>query len=240
MTEILSQEEIDALLDAISSMVPHREIKNIKDFGNYLVQNIEDNDKNSFANQNVNIFQGPHVTVSKRLINDIYTQAVVKEPKAIIKIGNIEIIPINICPSCKNYHYDEEVQEVYNTSKPSKPFRDKNKKLTESELLKKWRVDNRTICCKKCNTYFQPTIAYSETETSDPYLCKYQTIKTLDDWFIKERKAKIQLFSTRTKTITFTKKGTSFLWDTFLNDPVNGMETCPKGLMFKRSIPYNI
>ena len=38
MTEILSQEEIDALLDAISSMVPHREIKNIKDFGNYLVQ----------------------------------------------------------------------------------------------------------------------------------------------------------------------------------------------------------
>ena len=91
MTEILSQEEIDALLDAISSMVPHREIKNIKDFGNYLVQNIEDNDKNSFANQNVNIFQGPHVTVSKRLINDIYTQAVVKEPKATIKIGRAHV-----------------------------------------------------------------------------------------------------------------------------------------------------
>lgn len=227
MTKILSQEEIDALLNGISTL-PSWDIKDVNDLAKYLVNKIE---KNSFADHHVNLFQGQHITISRQLINDVYTQALVKEPKAIVKIGNIEIIPINICPSCKHYHYDEEVQEIYNTSMPNRVFQEKNKKLTTSELLKKWRLDNRTICCKKCNTYFQPTIAYSETENSDPYLCKYQTIKTLDDWFIAERKAKIQLFSAKTKTITFTKKGTSFLWDTFLKDPVNGMETCPKGLM---------
>ncbi len=232
MSEILSQDEIDALLNAISSSpTPSPKISNLKEFGKYLIQKKVEMDKNSFENQNVNIFQGPHITLNKSLINNVYTQAVVKEPKAIVKLGNIEIIPINLCPSCNHYHYDEEVQEIYSTSNPSLSFITKNKNLKGYDLDKKWKTENRTICCKKCNAYFQPTIVYSESENSDPYLCKMQTIDTLDKWFLTERKAKIQLFSISTKTIVFNQSRTSLFWDIFLDENVNGMSTCPTGLL---------
>ncbi|HMV41018.1 MAG TPA: hypothetical protein PK079_11930 [Leptospiraceae bacterium] len=230
MTEILSQEEIDALLDAIG-MDPEPQIDTLQDLSNYLIQKRIEKKKNSFEEQYVNLFQGPHIQVTKSLINNVYTQAAVKEPKAIVKIGNIEIIPINICPTCNNYHYDEEVQEIYSESKPDKSFISKNKKLKEYDLIKKWKMENRTICCKKCKTYFQPTIVYSKTHNSIPYFCKLQTVKTLDDWFLTERKSKIQLFSLKTKTIKINKNRTSFLWNVFLNKNINGMETCPQALL---------
>ncbi|MEM7184678.1 MAG: hypothetical protein AAF518_27530 [Spirochaetota bacterium] len=233
MTEILSQAEIDALLNAISShdSIIYQPINDISELSNYLQKRSEVIDKNSFAYRHVHSFQGPHIVLSKQLINDTYTRLAIKEPKAIITIGSMEIIPINICPACNNYHYEEEVQGIYETSNPSQEFIQKNKTLSAFELERKWRVFNRTICCQKCGTYFQPTVVFSETEIADPYLCKYQTIEALDSWFYQERKSKIELFSTKTKTVTFHKTATTFFWDIFINDPVNGMETCPKGLL---------
>lgn len=249
MTVILSQDEIDEILVKLGTytqaevdlllnnlLTPKEkpiffdQIKGVQDLAKFLIQEAVDKNKNSFENLYVNSFQGSHITLSKQIINDVYTQSAVKEPKAIVKIGNIEIIPINICPSCKNYHYDEEVQEIYSESKPSTEFISKNEGLKEYEMIRKWKTENRTICCKKCNLYFQPTIVYSESENYHPYLCKLQTIKTLDDWFYSERTSKIELFSLKTKTIVFGKT-TSLLWDVFLNESVNGIETCPQGLL---------
>jgi hypothetical protein len=49
-------------------------------------------------------------------------------------------------------------QEIYNTSKTSTTFREKKLTINRAFLKKKYRLDNRTIRCKKCDTYFQPTV----------------------------------------------------------------------------------
>lgn len=232
--EKLSSTEVDALLNALMSnrepliplIVPR--INNLEDFAEFIVYK---ETENSFADSHINTFQGNHIVVDKWVISNAYTQSAVKEPKAIVKIGNIEIIPINICPSCKNFHYDEEVQEIYAESKPSREFASKNERLKEYELIRKWKSENRTICCKKCKIYFQPTIVYSETENSDPYLCKQQTIKALDDWFQAEKTSKLELFSLKTETIQFERYTATLFWDVFLSEYVNGMETCPRALL---------
>jgi len=240
ITGSLSQEELNALLGGTYDYVPV--IRTIKDLGNLLAKQIEVHNHKSFAERYVNIFQGPHITVTKELISEVYSKTSSKEPKAIVKVGDIEIIPINICPSCNYYHYDEEVQEIYNTSRPSANFISKFKSLSEIEILRKWRTENRTICCKKCSTYFQPTIAYSQSDATDPYLCKTQTIDTLKNWFkyITDQKVKVHLFSNSTKTIETQGNKSILYWDVFLKEPINGMEKCPKGILtnIARYTPY--
>ena len=107
MPRILSEAEIDALLSAITQGKP-KKIDSFEELADYITQKRPTADENPWVSESVDMFQGPHVYVDKKNIDQIFNDISLLEPKAIYKLGGVEFIPVNICPHCKNPIYDEE------------------------------------------------------------------------------------------------------------------------------------
>lgn len=229
--DVLTQEEIDILLGAISPS-PVFEVNSVEDFSKAILEAVA---KNSPQNRE-NLFQGPHISISKNDLDEIYGKLSMEEPEAIAKIGNSELIPVNVCPHCQSYHKDSEITRLYSNAMPDRNFVLQYNKLGKSKIIRKWRTERQTVICPHCNKPFQPTIVFSEDATVyTPSLCKLQVINDLDEWFaggFTKDQSSCRLFSSQTGTVKVDKSGkTTLYWDIFTNDSVDGLKRAPAHLL---------
>ncbi|MDH5654441.1 MAG: hypothetical protein OEZ34_00915 [Spirochaetia bacterium] len=230
--DILTQEEIDMLLRPIEIHTSPDKINSINDLSNALIKTIKEK---SFEFRE-SFFQGPHITISKIDLDQIYNKLTLEEPEAIVKIGNAELIPVHVCPHCKHYHSDGEIVQSYSQALPDRNFVIQHNKLGKSKIIRKWRTERQTVICLKCGKPFQPVIVFSQnSDCYTPYLCKLQLINDLDEWFagtFHNAHESCRLFSSQTNTVKVEKSGkTSLYWDIFLNESVNGMKSAPAHLL---------
>ncbi|MBF9018973.1 MULTISPECIES: hypothetical protein, partial [unclassified Oceanispirochaeta] len=162
MTEVLSQEEIDQLLTAISTGDKKRGkfIRTFQKLGERVSASFGVENKDLFF-KSLDRFQAAHVTVDKSNIQEIQNNVSLMEPEAIFKLGSIEFIPVHFCPHCKKYHYAKEISDSYQNDIPTPEFAKLHKKDGIFRMKRKWLTENRTIRCSNCNKRFQPTIVIS-------------------------------------------------------------------------------
>lgn len=219
----LTQEEIDQLLRAISPGIQVESITSPASLGSFLFNEI----KNRTGTKGM--FKGPHLVLDRSFMREAYTRAAVVEPASIIKIGSIEIFPVNVCPFCGSFTSDTAVGDYFRSSTPSASFLLENPRKSPYEIRRLWKTRVETLPCPSCGKVFQPSTVISDSSdnVAMPSYCRYQTIQHLVDWFISWTGKQMQLFSVKTHTVRFTHTHTTLFWDVFLHSAVKGFENCP-------------
>jgi hypothetical protein len=175
------------------------------------------------------MFRGAHATLDRAMMRDLYTRAAVSEPASIVRVGSVEIFPVNLCPQCGTVMPDAAVAEWFARSTPSREFSAAQTGKTRLQIDRLWKTQVETVPCKSCGLLFQPSTIVSDGSdgAQTPAYCRCQTIQHLIDWFIGWTGRQIQLFSVKTGMVRFTREATRLYWDVFLNPAVCGLANCP-------------
>jgi len=174
-TEILSQEEIEQLLNAINAGgKTGRGFDSIEAFENYLTKREYCFEKPyGIYDEDVSICRFFNTKNNDNLLADIKKK---NEEQGLgnIKIPNTDILLINysFCPKCKTIYSFGELTNYYKNPKPD--IRYKNS-------AHQYRNDTR-VFCHNCDTYFFPSLIISDgTPIKEvQFLCRVQTIDAVE------------------------------------------------------------
>ena len=177
MTEILSQDDIDQLLSAVSDLTSRSKFRSVKEFEKYLIKRKFKTEKPyGIFDHDISICKYFNSDNSDSLLQDIKVK---NENTGIgnIKIPNTNIMLINysFCPKCKTIFSFKEVVEYYEN--PIYEIRYINR-------ANQYRQDTR-VYCKNCNTYFLPSLIISDGTPKNEvqFLCRVQTIEAVEQFF---------------------------------------------------------
>ena len=181
MTEILSQDEIDQLLTAIS---PDGNIKSkfesVENFEEYLLKREQEPEKPyGIFDKDISVCRFFDYRSNENLLEDI-KQKNEKEGYGNIKIPNTDITLLNysFCPKCRTIFSFKDITEYYMNLVPDKRFKDRSHQF---------RTDTR-VYCRNCHVYFLPSLVISDGTPKNEvqFLCRTQTINAIEGYFLKQ------------------------------------------------------
>ncbi len=185
MAELLTQEEIDSLLTAVSS-VDYQKDLSIEEFENIL-KDRTNNEKEIY---------GAHSFVKDVSINKFFDDkrsenilSDIRAKNSELKMGNnrlpgtnIELINYSICPACQTVFSYSDLMEYYSNPEV-------NKKIHRAAQI---RLDT-SVCCKNCKHYFIPSLVIVDGTPKNEmqFLCRIQTIDAIERYYDKFYKKKV-------------------------------------------------
>jgi hypothetical protein len=185
-TEKLSQDEIDALLDAINNggiYGPGKKsaFESIEAFEEYLTSR-------KFApDVPYGLFE-TDVFICRFFDskNNENTLAEIKKKNEEEGFGNIkiqnteiELINYSFCPNCKTVFSFNELMKYYENPKPDVNYKSR---------AHQYREDTR-VCCCNCDAYFMPSLIILDGTPKNEvqFLCRIQTINAVEKYFLGKR-----------------------------------------------------
>jgi hypothetical protein len=180
-TEILSQEEIEQLLNAINAGDSvGNGFESIEAFEKYLTTRKFPAEKPyGIHDEDISICRFFNSENNDNLLADIKKK---NEEQGLgnIKIPNTNIMLINysFCPKCKITYSFKEIMDYYKN-----PIPDSRYKNTAHQL----RNDTR-VFCHNCDTYFIPSliIADGTPKKEVQFLCRVQTINSVEQYMLSK------------------------------------------------------
>ena len=173
MVDILSQEEINSLLDVVEEDII---IDNIEDYLFNKSKEIKE-DAYSLFEKDIAVSRFSTNPNALNVLDEIYE----KNKKS--KMGNkkipntnIELVNFSQCPYCEKVWSMEDLTQYYKN-----PYFDQN--YTKKEIL---REDTSIMC--KCNNRFNPSLLIMDATTKEEtqFLCRMQTIDAIEKFYLKE------------------------------------------------------
>jgi hypothetical protein len=178
-TEVLSEEEIDRLLNAINAGGDEG-FESIEAFEKYLTERKFQPEKPyGIFDGDISICRFFNSEKNDNLLTDIMKK---NEEQGFgnIKIPNTDITLINysFCPKCKTIYSFKEVTDYYKNPKPDTWY-----KSTSHQF----RNDTR-VFCYNCNTYFLPSLVISDgiPRNEVQFLCRVQTINAVEKYMLSK------------------------------------------------------
>jgi hypothetical protein len=179
--EVLSQEEIDQLLTAISDGRDSRAaFESIEAFEEYLTKRKHTPEKPyGIFDKDVSICRYFNSGNNDNLLADIKKK---NEEQGLgnIKIPNTDITLINysFCPKCKTIYSFRDVVNYYRNPKPDVRYKNK---------ANQFRNDTR-VYCDNCDTYFLPSLIVSDGTPKNEvqFLCRVQTIEAVEKYMLSK------------------------------------------------------
>jgi len=174
MTEILTKDEIEQLLNAISGV--GKSFNNIEEFEEYLTAR-------KFDPENLYGLRTTDVSMCRffNTKNNDNILADIKKKNEEQGLGNIRIpdtnitlINYSICPKCNLIFSFKEILDYY-----KKPMPD----ISYNDIFHQFRKDTRVFCFN-CNTYFLPSLVISDGTPKNEvqFLCRIQTIDAVEEY----------------------------------------------------------
>jgi hypothetical protein len=181
MTEILTQEEIQQLLDAINTGGEnYKGFENIEEFDKYLTKRQFQTEKlYGIYDRDIIACRFFNSENNENLLADIMKK---NEEQGLgnIKIPNTNITLINfsICPKCKTMYDYKGIMDYYKSPKPDNRYKNKAHQS---------RNDTR-VFCYNCNTYFLPSLVISDGTPKNEvqFLCRVQTIDAVEKYMLSK------------------------------------------------------
>ena len=182
MTQVLTQDEIEQLLNAINAGDDEEThgFKSIEEFEKYLTERKFSPEKPyGIFDKDVSICRFFNSENNESILDDIKKK---NEEQGLgnIKIPNTNIMLINysICPKCKSIYSFKEIMNYYKKPKPDTIFNNKSHQ---------YRNDTR-VFCYNCNTYFLPSLIISDgTPVNEvQFLCRVQTIDAVEEYMLSK------------------------------------------------------
>ena len=181
MTEILSQEEIDQLLTAISvDGNCENKFSSIEYFEKFMLKRNQTQEKPyGIFDKDISICSYFSSGSSEKLLEEIRLKNE-SEGYGNIKIPNTDITLFNysICSKCKTIFSFNDIKKYYLNPKPDRRYNNK---------AHQFRTDTR-VFCNNCHTYFLPSLVISDGTPRNEvqFLCRTQTIDAIENFFIKK------------------------------------------------------
>jgi hypothetical protein len=176
MTEVLTQDEIDQLLSAISAGDTIKAFDSIESFEKYLLKKTKQEKPYGIFEKDISICRFFNSDNNEKLLQDI-SKKNEEQGYGNIKIPNTNITLLNysFCQYCKTIYSYKELLEYYKYPKPDQFF---------PSRATQFRTDTR-ICCNNCGTYFLPSLVISDGTPKNEvqFLCRTQTIDAVEKYF---------------------------------------------------------
>ena len=208
MAILLTHEEIDSLLTAISSKGAHVKLT-IEEFENRLInKTFREADLYGIDNSNISVnrfFKDKH---SENILSDI------KDKNSRLKMGNvkipgtnIELINYSICPCCQTIFSYRDLMEYYSNPKV-------NKAIHRAAQI---RLDTK-VCCKNCDLYFIPSLVIVDgiPKNEMQFLCRLQTIDAIERYYKKNFNKNV--LSAKFQNLIIKNRNMAILNDIHLNE----------------------
>jgi len=175
--EVLSQDEIDQLLTAISPGDSVSAFDNIETFEEYLTNRKFDREKPyGIFDKDISVCKFFNSGNNESLLEDIRKKNE-ENGYGNIKIPNTDITLINysFCQNCKTIFSFKDLSDYYKNPRPDPGFKDR---------AHQYREDTR-VYCKNCGTYFLPSLIISDGTPKNEvqFLCRVQTIEAVEKYF---------------------------------------------------------
>ena len=195
MAEILSQYEIDLLLERIKdynlagidySDLSVSALKDAEEFEKYLTirQFVPEKPYGVIGKNSLPIcrfFGSPDGRKNESLLEDIKRKNA-EQGYGNVKIPNTNVTLINysFCPKCKTIYSFKEVGDYYRNPAPDARYKNK---------AHQYRNDTRVLC-NNCSTYFLPSLVISDGTPKNEvqFLCRAQTINAVEEYFLQKNK----------------------------------------------------
>jgi hypothetical protein len=180
-TEMLSQEEICQLLDAINAGEDtNNGFESIDAFEKYLTsRKFQPEKPYGIFDKDVSICRFFNSQNNDNLLTDIIKK---NEEQGLgnIKIPNTNIMLVNysICPKCNTSYGYKEITDYYKNPKPDIMYKSR---------ARQFRNDTR-VFCHNCNTYFLPSLIISDGTPKNEvqFLCRVQTIDAVEKYMLSK------------------------------------------------------
>jgi ribosomal protein L32 len=176
MTEVLSQEEIDQLLNAMNSGEP--EPFTLVKFEKSLAERKFEPEEpyGHYFDPNISMCRFRSWRHAENVLADIEKKNK-EEGMGNITIPHtrIKLINFSVCPKCKTIFSYKDLMNYYKNPKPDSQYTNKTVQLRE---------DTR-VCCANCGEYFLPAIVISDgtPKNETQFLCRIQTINALEEFY---------------------------------------------------------
>jgi hypothetical protein len=190
--EVLSQDEIDQLLTAISVGDTKNSFENIEEFEKYLLNRKYELEKPyGIFDKNIMICKFFDTKDNEKILSEI-KQKNEEQGLGNIKIPNTKIMLINysFCPKCKTVYSFNEVMDYYMNPKSDTRYKNRS-----------WQAREDTrFYCNLCNTYFLPSLIISDgtPKKEVQFLCRTQTIDAIEKYFFESN---IRVLTKKVKTL---------------------------------------
>jgi len=180
MSEILSQDEIDALLSAINPGDIKPAFENIQAFEEYLIKRQFTQEKPyGLFNRDISICRFFGSDKNENLLEDIKRKNE-EQGYGNIKIPNTNVTLLNysFCQKCKTVFSFKDITEYFQNPKPDPEYKN---------MAHQYRNDTR-VYCKNCGSYFLPSLVISDGTPKNEvqFLCRVQTIDAVENYFAQK------------------------------------------------------
>ncbi|MDR2193046.1 MAG: hypothetical protein LBP19_01025 [Treponema sp.] len=180
MAEVLSQDEIDQLLTAISAGDSRKtSFDNIEVFEDYLTKRKFTPDKPyGIFDKDITIcrfFDSGNEAILEDIKRKNEEQG---EGNITIPNTNITLINYSFCPQCKTIFSFKEIINYYMNPKPDQRYK---------QRAYQYREDTR-VYCTNCDIYFLPSLIISDGTPKNEvqFLCRVQTINAVEKHFARK------------------------------------------------------
>jgi len=178
MTEVLTKDEIELLLDLIGGV--GRSFKNIEEFEKYLTaRKFEPEKPYGLRTTDVSICRFFNNKNNDNIL------AYIKKKNEEQGLGNIKIPNTNImlinysfCPKCNSIYSFKEITDYYKKPRPDTRYKN---------IAHQFRNDTR-VFCNNCNSYFLPSLVISDGTPKNEvqFLCRVQTIDAVEKYMLSK------------------------------------------------------
>jgi hypothetical protein len=181
MSDILTQEEIDALLNVNGeNSTPALARYSIEAFEEFLT-NREFNPEKPYGlfEEDISVCRFFDFGGNEGLLEDIKRKNE-EEGHGNVRVPNTDITLINysFCPTCKTVFSFRDITDYYKNPKPDPRYENR---------ARQYREDTR-VCCGGCGAYFLPSLVISDGTPRNEvqFLCRVQTIDAVETYFSEE------------------------------------------------------
>jgi ribosomal protein L32 len=181
-TLVLSKDEIDQLLTAIgpADFVQMNSISSLADFEAFLTERKFEPDKMyGIFDKDITMCKFFESKNGETILADIERKnAEQNMGNIVIPNTNIKLINYSVCPKCKAVFSFNELMSYYKNPKQDPVFRNRGHQIRE---------DTR-VCCSECGEYFLPAliIADGTPKNEVQFLCRMQNVNAIENFFEKQ------------------------------------------------------
>jgi len=182
MSDVLSQEEIDQLLAAITAGgEPVNSFENVEAFEEYLIKRQFTPEKPyGIFDKDISVCRFFASGKNENVLEDIKRKNE-EQGHGNVNIPNTNITLINysFCPKCKTIFSFKEITDYYKNPMPDQSYKSR---------ARQYREDTR-VYCHNCGAYFLPSLIISDgTPKSEvQFLCRLQTIDAVEKYFSQKK-----------------------------------------------------
>jgi len=174
MAEILTKEEIDALLTAIDCYET-KTFNNIEEFTTFLTKRHQ-HEEPCGSSQNITMCRFFETKNNENILADI-EQTNREQNMGNFQIPNtkIKLINFSICPKCTHIFSFKELIDYYANPKPDNTFKNR---------AEQYREDTRVLC-HECKSYFLPALVITDGTPKNEvqFLCRVQTTHAIEGFY---------------------------------------------------------